>query len=1187
LKATPLDEDENGEPDDITTDNENANGLKISFAAEDVYYNRDLIHNETVKVGTVTLDENSYIVTFYSDSACTTEVTPVNAGTYYAKITVLDTDNYDGGSKVVSFEIMRVKLEGVEFSYSHGNATWTAVANDIGKTADETGVAAKELKDGTTVTYNVYNGETLIGTYNTREFAALAATTYKVIAEADDDNYIASESVMLPAYEVSFDEGNHDENPDGDVSDMPDAQYIFENETAIEPDTDPSVDGCTFMNWSLNDVEYLFNEAVTGHITIVAIWNGLPYTITIKYLDSSETLNTDMFVLELFYGDTVDYSELGIAPVKSSDNAGIYYTFANKWVDAENNEYDAVNGTISGFIITEDMTFVAVFDTNYNSFIITYYFFNNVTDEYDQFGDTQEVIYNQVIDYRTFDGENYAWFIQDYWYGNEARTAAVPAKMPAEDISVYGAYKFDIGQGDVNADGNISSDDITLYRQWIVGGYEMTVVESGTEWALVTGGDYDANVRYFLKRVADNNIDESKDIRDVSITRMAIVGGYDWDISIGETVTGQNIDRTKTATTIANIVNGLTEYGRTRMYVNLTDTTADIEFNVSGNLYLDLGGKTLTVKSFVLNTIGKNATITVKNGTIMTVDGITITAPNGNVILQDLTGYIGDAQVNLQAADSSLHFAGVVEFYANENEEFVPAVINVEEGTHIVIEQAAELTIEKIVVTENFEAAPSAAVTLDNKTSNDVVIEGAIENNISSLSELIAAMNNGGSYILGEDIAYTGTLVFEKDTSINLNGYTLRSTNSNAMYVTDGATLTVSGNGNVIAQEFAAVAFDKSTLIINGGTYTTYDNAVFGTNGTSGRGENTIIINGGTFNGGIQSAGYVACGIYVANNDTVTVNAGTFNITNGVGILARSGNTTVSENVVFNVTGNGTFGKVGDSKVTVPAGEVFVVDYAANYPGGDPTFTKNGEYKVCYILGGINNSLSPERADAVIGEALPGSTVILLNDIDYSTTYTVRNARDYGNGHVVDLKDLTLDLNGHTIKTINATVVFSGNGATIKNGTFDLVEKDTDGSYKDGSYALIIDNSVASYGKEGTVTVKDVTVDGGVNVCSATVTLDNVTAHTTTTKFYTVWAETNATITINGGTYTDEQAKGKGIFATGKNAEGGAKIYVNGGTYTGVNKLVYSAEDGAIVITGGTFNLDPSDCVDIANYEVT
>ena len=170
---------------------------------------------------------------------------------------------------------------------------------------------------------------------------------------------------------------------------------------------------------------------------------------------------------------------------------------------------------------------------------------------------------------------------------------------------------------------------------------------------------------------------------------------------------------------------------------------------------------------------------------------------------------------------------------------------------------------------------------------------------------------------------------------------------------------------------------------------------------------------------------------------------------------------------------------------------------------------------------------------------------------------------------------MTLDLNGHTISTINATVEFSGNGATIKNGTFDLVHKNTAGGFQYGSYALIIDNNDL-YDADATVTLENVTCNGGVNVCGATVILNNVNAQTTGSKYYAVWAEQNAHVTINSGNYVDAQTSGKGVFATGKNEEGGATITVNGGTFTANNKLVYSAEANSIEIKGGSFTKDPT-----------
>ncbi len=194
---------------------------------------------------------------------------------------------------------------------------------------------------------------------------------------------------------------------------------------------------------------------------------------------------------------------------------------------------------------------------------------------------------------------------------------------------------------------------------------------------------------------------------------------------------------------------------------------------------------------------------------------------------------------------------------------------------------------------------------------------------------------------------------------INFVGGTSRMTNGTGKFVNgieslNGCDLTVDGL-DVESQEFCLFARRGATLRINGGTYHSIDNGVIGTNGTvkseDDQGHNHIIVNAGTFNGDIESSGYIACGIYVANNDVVEVNGGTFNINNGVGILCRSGNTTVGKDVVINIltTENGpTEGKVGDSRVIV-SNKAIVLDLQAKYPGGTPTVTNNSSYEVTEI----------------------------------------------------------------------------------------------------------------------------------------------------------------------------------------------------------------------------------------------
>lgn len=155
-------------------------------------------------------------------------------------------------------------------------------------------------------------------------------------------------------------------------------------------------------------------------------------------------------------------------------------------------------------------------------------------------------------------------------------------------------------------------------------------------------------------------------------------------------------------------------------------------------------------------------------------------------------------------------------------------------------------------------------------------------------------------------------------------------------------------DANVTAQEFGVIVINGSKLVVNGGTFNTIDNAVIGTNGKAEFAGSEITVNGGTFNGHITSSGYIACGIYLANDDVLNVNDGVFNIENGCGILVRSGAATVNSGVELNVSGDIT-GKVGDSSVAVPCKEL-VVDLAAHYPGGEPTLTNNTTYEVYEIV---------------------------------------------------------------------------------------------------------------------------------------------------------------------------------------------------------------------------------------------
>ena len=240
--------------------------------------------------------------------------------------------------------------------------------------------------------------------------------------------------------------------------------------------------------------------------------------------------------------------------------------------------------------------------------------------------------------------------------------------------------------------------------------------------------------------------------------------------------------------------------------------------------------------------------------------------------------------------------------------------------------------------------------------------------NLSALATAIGGTLTDKTIRLSDDKTLGGTLIISTDTelSLDLNGKTLSLA---GQVIHNRGKLTIidtTGNGKVVSSTDCAIGtLDNSTLILGskenssynnfsveaqeaailtgksknatiyvyGGTYTTKDNAVFMTNGSTGYHGHKWYIYDGTFNGNITTEGYVACGIYAPNSDDWYVYGGTFNITKGTGILARAGTVHIPEDskVVINTTGNVT-GKVGDSRVVVPCAPI-VFDTSAGYPG--------------------------------------------------------------------------------------------------------------------------------------------------------------------------------------------------------------------------------------------------------------
>ena len=245
-----------------------------------------------------------------------------------------------------------------------------------------------------------------------------------------------------------------------------------------------------------------------------------------------------------------------------------------------------------------------------------------------------------------------------------------------------------------------------------------------------------------------------------------------------------------------------------------------------------------------------------------------------------------------------------------------------------------------------------------------------------ALDDLIA---EGGNVQLGANLTLTQPITVTKDTVLDLNSFTLSGNVTGYALVANGAKLTLKGGkvnlnkrvaqaenggevvvkdgeyrsgdvafaaqgegskitidgGSITAQEGGVGAFDKGEIEINGGTFKGIDNFPVFTNGTAGRGGNTITINGGEFEGNITSNGYESCCVYVANNDTVVINGGTFVSNDGCGILMRAGTVTINDAEVVakkKAVDSHSPGYVGDNKTKMSASAI-IYHESANYPG--------------------------------------------------------------------------------------------------------------------------------------------------------------------------------------------------------------------------------------------------------------
>ena len=478
----------------------------------------------------------------------------------------------------------------------------------------------------------------------------------------------------------------------------------------------------------------------------------------------------------------------------------------------------------------------------------------------------------------------------------------------------------------------------------------------------------------------------------------------------------------------------------------------------------------------------------------------------------------------------------------------------------------------------------------------NVTLKGAYGLNVFGTNEETIANSievNMNGYIDGSNLFILGNLWNASNVvNVNVNGTIVAPTEG------DKAGVALNGNANVVIGANASISAPTGievragNLTVNGGTIrgTKAPTAVT----PNGSGTTTVgagiavaqhtttqpinvTISGGTVEG--------HTGLYLINpqNNTdqdieqvnVSVTGGTFNAINeGTNSVAKGNNT---DNATLSITG-GTFNS--DPTEYVAAG------YTATQTGDVWTVS---QAKVAQV-NGVEYATLAEAFEAV-GE---DQTITILTDIDFSQPdYSgYKWAGSVYNPLELCANGVTIDLDGHTFSNMGNCAIAIGHllakdgrisNLTIKNGT--MLAGKTDNVTN--SYVLLI------AGVEN-MTIKDITTNGGINVCSGStgVVIEDCTINGT--KYYTVCAQTGSQVTIKGTTYTkntDATVANKSMFwiqgastdsdmVTSTNptgAFGASSITIEGGTYTVdfTNGGVFYLTSGvAPSLKGGTYNFN-------------
>lgn len=450
----------------------------------------------------------------------------VNAGTYNIAVRawVEGNDNYKQvtGNLSVTISKLTLFIDASKIVYNGSIVTWEAVTKAY--KANETELV--DIADlGVTVTYQVTNGEghdyNGNNSFDANTLQTVAQLTLKAIP-ADTTNFNAGSQGLKMVYQVLFAASTEPAVAESKVN-------VFEGQVVAAPSV--SAEGYRFDAWYNGEEAYNFATPVETNLTLVAKWVK---QITITWFGEDGTS-----VLKTVVADVNTKAKFDLETPTKAATDYIDYAFA-KWVDTT--DATKLCDLANEFTLTENVSVKATFKGTVARMSVFY----NVVDGKGNAGAEVDLGRKDVgaplSDLGLPTLANYKWFKVSDWMNGKTEFSKVEADAlnGEHKIVLVVTYSFNVGLGDVDGSGTVDPSDIVLYRKHIVGGYDITPVTDA--WTTATAADFDESKVYFLAQVA--NVDEdgsdTKDVRDVSTIRMALVGAYGYTIKNGAVIKGSD-----------------------------------------------------------------------------------------------------------------------------------------------------------------------------------------------------------------------------------------------------------------------------------------------------------------------------------------------------------------------------------------------------------------------------------------------------------------------------------------------------------------------------------------------------------------------------------------------------------------------------------------------------------------------